>query len=149
MANQWPIIWETLFSSVPLSNSLVLVSEPWRVFGTDSAPLLPELGHHQAGRSQDDCVFCHPAGLEAGAGAGWKNYVPLQYPGDSTIAMGGATKLGGSKRHNRFTIPLKSRAAAVQQSLSWKAKTNGQEIWYKLVLFLHWNNKKVSKNDVW
>ena len=145
MENQWPIIRETRFSSVPPSNSLVLVSEPWRVFGTDLAPLLPEQGHHQARRSQDDCMCCHPAGLGGGAGAGWKNYVPLQYPGGSTIAMGGATKLGGSTRHNRFAITLKSRAAAVQQLLSWKAKTNRQEIWYKLVLFLHWNNKKCQK----
>ena len=37
-ANQWPLIWETLFSSVPPSNSLVSVSDPRRAFWADTAP---------------------------------------------------------------------------------------------------------------
>ena len=38
MANQWPLIGETLFSSVPPSNSLVSVSDPRRAFWADTAP---------------------------------------------------------------------------------------------------------------
>ena len=37
-ANQWPLVGETLFSSVPPSNSLVSVSDPWRAFWADTAP---------------------------------------------------------------------------------------------------------------
>ena len=37
-ANQWPLIGELLFSSVPSSNSLVSVSDPWRAFWADTAP---------------------------------------------------------------------------------------------------------------
>ena len=37
-ANQWPLIGETLFSSVPPSNSLVSVSDPRRAFWADTAP---------------------------------------------------------------------------------------------------------------
>ena len=37
-ANQWLLIGETSFSSVPLSNSLVSVSDPRRAFWADTAP---------------------------------------------------------------------------------------------------------------
>ena len=37
-ANQWPLIGETLFSSVPPSNSLVSVSDPRRAFWADTVP---------------------------------------------------------------------------------------------------------------
>ena len=37
-ANQWPLIGETQFSSVPPSNSLVSVSEPRKAFWADMAP---------------------------------------------------------------------------------------------------------------
>ena len=39
-ANQWPLIGETLFSSVPPSNSLVSVSDPRRAFWADTVPFL-------------------------------------------------------------------------------------------------------------
>ena len=38
-ANQWPLIGETLFSSVPPSNSLVSISDPWRTFWADTCVL--------------------------------------------------------------------------------------------------------------
>ena len=37
-ANQWPLIGETLISSVPPSNSLVSVSDPWRAYWADTPP---------------------------------------------------------------------------------------------------------------
>ena len=39
-ANQWPLVRETLISSVPPSNSLVSVSDPWRAFWDDHAQTL-------------------------------------------------------------------------------------------------------------
>ena len=48
-ANQWPLVGEILFSFVPTSNSLVSVSNAWRVFSADRTTwalpcaLLPEL----------------------------------------------------------------------------------------------------------
>ena len=47
-ANQWPLIGETLFSSVPPSNSLVSVSDPRRAFWADTAPF--------SGRRLASCV---------------------------------------------------------------------------------------------
>ena len=37
-ANQWPLIRETLFSSVPPCNSLATVLDQWRAFWADTAP---------------------------------------------------------------------------------------------------------------
>ena len=37
-ANQWPLVRETILSSVPPSNSLVSVSDAWRAFWADTAP---------------------------------------------------------------------------------------------------------------
>ena len=37
-ANQCPLIGEVLFSSVPPSNSLISVSDPWRAFWAGTAP---------------------------------------------------------------------------------------------------------------
>ena len=36
--NQWPLIGETLFSSIPPSSSLISVSDPRRAFWADTAP---------------------------------------------------------------------------------------------------------------
>ena len=37
-ANQWPLSGETLFSSVPPSNSLVSISDHWMAFWVETAP---------------------------------------------------------------------------------------------------------------
>ena len=66
-ANQWPLVRETLFSSVPPSNSLVSVSDPRRAFWADQRPswaldssraLLPELQRYK------DTVCCVVLGAE-------------------------------------------------------------------------------------
>ena len=36
--NQWPIVGEILFSSIPPSNSLVSISDPWRAFWANTVP---------------------------------------------------------------------------------------------------------------
>ena len=36
--DQWPLMVETLFSSVPASNTLVSISDPWRAFWPDTVP---------------------------------------------------------------------------------------------------------------
>ena len=68
-ANQWPLAGETLFSSVPPSNSLISVSDPRRAFWADTVPflgprlaspraLLPELQRYK------DTVRCAALGAE-------------------------------------------------------------------------------------
>ena len=47
-ANQWPLIGEPLFSSVPPSNSLVSVSDPWTAF----------LSWHSAIQGPSTCLVC-------------------------------------------------------------------------------------------
>ena len=37
--NQWPLVGKTLFSTVPLSNSLVFVLDPLRAFWADTVPI--------------------------------------------------------------------------------------------------------------
>ena len=52
--NQWPLIWETLFSFVPLRNILVSVSDPWRAFWDDTAPFKgPRLASSLASRTTE------------------------------------------------------------------------------------------------
>ena len=64
-ANQWPLIGETLFSSVPPSNSLDSVSDPWRAFWADTAPF--------KGPRLASCVACGTTEIKGCRQVWWRS----------------------------------------------------------------------------